>query len=147
MIYTYDDDTCQEDDAISPDPELDAAGEALGEFLFWLGNKKGIGLCRPRYLADVSETELIAEYRQSQSTACVADSVVGFSPVFWEHEDELPEMSDDDFGAIFPESRLTGGTIGVRVYPYVKNAHGNKIFISKPNAPGQPRLADNKKEV
>ncbi len=42
-------------------------------------------------------------------------------------------MSDDEFSAIFPASRLSGGTFGVRVYPFVKDASGNKIFISQPN--------------
>jgi hypothetical protein len=58
---------------------------------------------------------------------------VGLSQILWEHEDELPEMSDDEFSAIFPASRLSEGSCGVRVYPFVKDAAGNKIFISEPN--------------
>ena len=70
---------------------------------------------------------------KKRASFCTVDSIVRFSPVFWEHEDELPEMSDDNFGAIFGASRLSEGSCGVRVYPYIKDAHGNKIFISKPN--------------
>jgi hypothetical protein len=62
---------------------------------------------------------------------------VGLSQILWEHEDELPEMSDDEFSAIFPASRLSEGSCGVRVYPFVKDAAGNKIFISEPNAGGE----------
>jgi hypothetical protein len=48
------------------------------------------------------------------------------SDVRWEYEDQLPEMSDDDFAAIFKASRVDG----VRLYPYVEDSNGNRIWIT-----------------
>ena len=68
---------------------------------------------------------------KKRASSCTVDSVVGFSPVFWEHEDELPEMSDDNFGAIFGASRLSEGSCGVRVYP---ETHGSASHADRPTA-------------
>ena len=48
------------------------------------------------------------------------------SSVRWEYEDELPEMEDDDFDVIFKASRLDG----VRLYPFVEDSKGNRIWIT-----------------
>ena len=48
------------------------------------------------------------------------------SDVRWEYEDELPEMEDADFDAIFKTSRVDG----VRLYPYVEDSQGNRIWIT-----------------
>lgn len=48
------------------------------------------------------------------------------SEVQWEYEDELPEMSDEDFNEIYKASKV----IGVRVYPYVEDSQGNRIWIT-----------------
>lgn len=48
------------------------------------------------------------------------------SDVRWEYEDQLPEMSDDEFTAIFKASRVDG----VRLYPYVEDSNGNRIWIT-----------------
>lgn len=48
------------------------------------------------------------------------------SDVRWEYEDQLPEMSDDEFAAIFKASRVDG----VRLYPYVEDGNGNRIWIT-----------------
>lgn len=48
------------------------------------------------------------------------------SDVRWEYEDELPEMEDADFDAIFKASRVDG----VRLYPYVEDSKGNRIWIT-----------------
>lgn len=48
------------------------------------------------------------------------------SPVRWEYEDQLPEMSDDDFDEIYPASRVDG----VRLYPFVEDSAGNRIWIT-----------------
>lgn len=44
----------------------------------------------------------------------------------WEYEDELPEMEDADFDAIFKASRVDG----VRLYPFVEDSRGNRIWIT-----------------
>lgn len=48
------------------------------------------------------------------------------SDVRWEYEDELPEMEDADFDAIFKASRVDG----VRLYPFVEDSRGNRIWIT-----------------
>lgn len=48
------------------------------------------------------------------------------SDVRWEYEDELPEMEDADFDAIFKASRVDG----VRLYPYVEDSKGYRIWIT-----------------
>ncbi len=48
------------------------------------------------------------------------------SDVRWEYEDELPEMEDTDFDAIFKASRVDG----VRMYPFVEDSDGNRIWIT-----------------
>jgi hypothetical protein len=58
------------------------------------------------------------------------------SAVKWEYEDEIPEMGDLDFDAIFPASRVIGMEHGgVRMYPYVEDSAGNRVWISSlPNS-------------
>lgn len=54
------------------------------------------------------------------------------SDVRWEYEDELPEMLDSCFDAIHRASRVDG----VRMYPYVEDQAGNRIWITHlPNKP------------
>ena len=58
-------------------------------------------------------------------------SKLEISDVRWEYEDELPEIEDSDFDAIFPASRVLGiGCGGVRMYPYVEDSDGNRVWIS-----------------
>lgn len=53
------------------------------------------------------------------------------SDVRWEYEDGLPEMEDADFDAIFPASRVLGMECGgVRMYPFVEDSAGNRVWIS-----------------
>jgi hypothetical protein len=47
--------------------------------------------------------------------------------VQWANEDELPEMSNDDFYMIFKASQVWG----VRIYPYIEDSEGNRIWITK----------------
>ena len=47
--------------------------------------------------------------------------------VKWQNEDELPEMTDDDYDRIYPESTVFGG-IGVRMFPYVE-IKNNKYYL------------------
>lgn len=56
------------------------------------------------------------------------------SAIHWEYEDELPEMEDADFNAIFKASRVDG----VRMYPFVEDADGNRIWITS-NQEQQPK--------
>lgn len=51
---------------------------------------------------------------------------LAMSDVRWEYEDELPEMEDTDFDAIFKASRVDG----VRMYPFVEDSDGNRIWIT-----------------
>ena len=53
------------------------------------------------------------------------------SDVRWEYEDDLPEMEDDDFDAIFKASRVRG----VRMYPFVEDSNGTRIWIT--HLPGE----------
>jgi len=50
----------------------------------------------------------------------------------WEFEDQLPEMEDSDFDKIYPASRV----VGVRLYPYVEDSAGNRIWLT--NLPQSP---------
>jgi hypothetical protein len=54
------------------------------------------------------------------------------SDVRWAYEDELPEMEDSDFDAIFKASRVDG----VRMYPFVEDSKGNRIWIT--HLPSEP---------
>jgi len=56
---------------------------------------------------------------------------LSISDVKWEYEDELPEMEDDDYDAIFPASKVVGNEWGgVRMFPYVVDDDGNRTWIS-----------------
>jgi len=58
------------------------------------------------------------------------------SDVLWEYEDGLPEMEDSDFDAIFPASRVLGMECGgVRMYPFVEDSAGNRVWISSLHNP------------
>ncbi len=48
------------------------------------------------------------------------------SDVRWAYEDELPEMEKSDFDAIFKASRVDG----VRLYPFVEDSTGVRIWIT-----------------
>lgn len=39
--------------------------------------------------------------------------------VQWEAEDELPEMSKEEFDIIFAKSEVRPSPVGIRMYPYV----------------------------
>ena len=67
-----------------------------------------------------------------KKTADPADSAkLEISDVRWEYEDQLPKMEDSDFDAIFPASRVLGMECGgVRMYPYVEDSAGNRVWIS-----------------
>ena len=59
------------------------------------------------------------------------------SDVRWEYEDELPEMEDADFDAIFKASRVDG----VRMYPFVEDSKGTRIWITHlPNSDYQTKV-------
>jgi len=55
-----------------------------------------------------------------------APTPLQISPVRWEYEDQLPEMIDDDFDKIYQASRVDG----VRLYPFVEDSTGNRIWIT-----------------
>lgn len=44
--------------------------------------------------------------------------------LFWENEDELPEISDDIYAAMFPLSKVDF----VRYFPYMK-IDGKKVYL------------------
>lgn len=48
------------------------------------------------------------------------------SDVRWQYEDELPEMEDCDFDAISKATRVDV----VRIYPFVEDSKGNRIWIT-----------------
>lgn len=48
------------------------------------------------------------------------------SPVRWEYEDQLPEMENADFKEMFQASRVDI----VRMYPFVEDSAGNRIWIT-----------------
>lgn len=56
------------------------------------------------------------------------------SDVRWEYEDELPEMEGSDFDAIFKGSRVDV----VRMYPFVEDSNGNRIWIT--NLPSEANV-------
>lgn len=53
--------------------------------------------------------------------------------IFWEHEDELPEMQKHEYDLIFEASRIRDG---VRMFPYVwtdkddESGEAEKAFLS-----------------
>jgi hypothetical protein len=75
---------------------------------------------------------------QDFNGAVLAPSTVrlSVSDVKWEYEDELPEMDDSGYDAIFPASKVVGNEWGgVRMFPYVEDDDGNRIWISRlPNS-------------
>jgi hypothetical protein len=48
--------------------------------------------------------------------------------VQWQHEDELPDVSDEQFKIMFRASRVDA----VRLFPYIKTKSGEKIYIGIP---------------
>ena len=62
------------------------------------------------------------------------------SAVRWEYEDELPEMEDADFDAIFKASRVDG----VRLYPFVEDSKGNRIWITHLPSEANAELSDSR---
>jgi hypothetical protein len=58
-------------------------------------------------------------------------SSLQLSDMLWEYEDRLPKMSNDEFRAVFLSSRVDV----VRVYPYVKDSAGNRIWITNLKEP------------
>lgn len=55
-------------------------------------------------------------------------NTVELSQVKWEYEDLLPEMDDDQFSQIFKVSKVDG----VRLYAFVEDSNGNRIWITTP---------------
>lgn len=49
------------------------------------------------------------------------------STIKWAYEDDLPEMAQSEFDAIYAASRVDI----VRQYPYVEDDQGNRIWITK----------------
>jgi hypothetical protein len=69
------------------------------------------------------ENKQTTETADSRPASC---SPLETSGVRWEYEDALPEMEDGDFDGIFKASRVDG----VRVYPFVEDSKGNRIWIT-----------------
>jgi hypothetical protein len=60
------------------------------------------------------------------------EEIIEVSDVRWEYEDQLPKMERAMFDSIFPASRIISG---VRMYPFVEDSAGNRVWISfLPNA-------------
>jgi len=58
-----------------------------------------------------------------------------FSIIKWEYEDSLPEMEDEMFDSIFPLSQIVGNQFGgVRMYPYVEDEEGVRIWLMAPQS-------------
>ena len=52
---------------------------------------------------------------------------VAVSEIFWEYEDQLPELEDWEFELMYPMSRVDW----VRMYPYVNSPHGERVWLGK----------------
>ncbi len=65
------------------------------------------------------------------------------SDVRWEYEDELPEMEDLDFAAIFKASRVDG----VRLYPFVEDSEGNRIWITHLPSEANDEMRDGERKT
>lgn len=46
--------------------------------------------------------------------------------IYWQYEDELPEVTESQFHMMFALSRVVDG---VRMYPYTKDSAGNKSYL------------------
>ena len=46
--------------------------------------------------------------------------------VKWENEDELPDMTSQDYDELYPESEVIGG---VRMFPYVE-IEGKRYYLT-----------------
>lgn len=64
--------------------------------------------------------------------AATEGSPLETSDVRWEYEDGLPAMENADFAALFKASRVDG----VRLYPFVEDSNGNRIWIT--HLPSEP---------
>jgi hypothetical protein len=62
---------------------------------------------------------------------------LNFQKIQWEYEDELPEMEDDVFDAIYTASRIVWG---VRMYPYVEDENGQRIYLAEQDDPPPIRV-------
>jgi hypothetical protein len=72
------------------------------------------------------DMEICAGCESTRPLAAPPGPSLETSDVRWEYEDQLPEMNDADFDAIFKASRVDG----VRMYPFVEDSNGNRIWIT-----------------
>ena len=59
---------------------------------------------------------------------------IQISELFWEYEDQLPPMHSDDYETLYQYSRVIDG---VRMYPFIEDAIGNRIWIANLNTQPQ----------
>ena len=59
------------------------------------------------------------------------------SPIKWENEDALPEMTDEEFKAMFQASKVHY----TRLYPFVEDSRGNRIYITGTKGQDCPQMA------
>lgn len=76
--------------------------------------------------------------KPSAELAAPSCSPLETSDVRWEYEDELPEMENSDFDAIFKASRVDA----VRLYPFVEDSKGNRIWIT--HLPSEANVRDHR---
>ena len=59
---------------------------------------------------------------------------IQISELLWEYEDQLPPMYSEDFAALYQYSRVIDG---VRMYPFIEDVIGNRIWIANLNTQPQ----------
>ena len=52
---------------------------------------------------------------------------ISLAEIQWEYEDQLPEMTDEQYKEIFECSRVFDG---VRMFAYVENGYGDRLFLT-----------------
>jgi len=59
---------------------------------------------------------------------------IQISELLWEYEDQLPPMYSEDFAALYQYSKVIDG---VRMYPFIEDATGGRIWIANLNTQPQ----------
>jgi hypothetical protein len=60
---------------------------------------------------------------------------IQISELLWEYEDQLPPMYSDDFETLYQYSRVIDG---VRMYPFIEDSVGSRIWIANLKTQPQP---------
>ena len=72
---------------------------------------------------------------EKTNTTTTMKRPIQISELMWEYEDQLPPMYSEDFETLNQYSKVINGA---RMYPFIEDAIGNRIWITELNTQPQP---------